>query len=145
MRRRLLNLLTLLSLLLSLLLPCLAGFLLLQWLRLILSDFGGRPLVSGILDGPAPAWRKVVLVLALFIGPPLAACGGVLISRTLWQLGRRARQGLCLSCGYDLRATPEHGRALLPRCPECGVATPPDTPILRDDGRATSPPGNIAP
>jgi len=34
---------------------------------------------------------------------------------------RRRRLGLCLSCGYDLRAAPEPGRALLRRCPECGT------------------------
>jgi hypothetical protein len=46
------------------------------------------------------------------------------LAPTLW-LGRRARThrrpGLCPQCGYDLRATPGEGGALLSRCPECGA------------------------
>ncbi len=37
---------------------------------------------------------------------------------------RRRPPGLCPTCGYDLRATPEAGGPLLDRCPECGAKRP---------------------
>ena len=51
--------------------------------------------------------------------------GTFAILPAIWLLGvihlstRRSRRGLCLKCGYDLRATPD-------RCPECGAV--PSTP-----------------
>jgi hypothetical protein len=51
-----------------------------------------------------PHW---VFVLALLVLPLL---------RFLWvrRQNSRAKQGCCIECGYDLRATPD-------RCPECGA------------------------
>ncbi len=54
-----------------------------------------------------PAW---------FVVGALALCPGIWISRRL-RIRRRAREGRCLQCGYDLRASTE-------RCPECGTPIP---------------------
>jgi hypothetical protein len=58
---------------------------------------------SWFFTAAVPHWF-LVIVLAV----PVVAWG-----RRRWVLWRRARQGLCLACGYDLRFSGD-------RCPECG-------------------------
>ena len=68
-------------------------------------------------DGSANFW----IPLWLFAAPMAAAT--FLAARPLivqWRRDRRGH-GLCPSCGYDLRATPQ-------RCPECGLVPSPGTP-----------------
>jgi hypothetical protein len=54
----------------------------------------------------------------LFLGLPTLALGRRVLG------ARRHAHGLCRSCGYDLRATPD-------RCPECGAVPPPPPPPPR--------------
>ena len=74
----------------------------------------------------AQAWYNygpltIVTVPIWFIAMSLAIPPGIWVRR--WRVqSRRAQRGLCLSCGYDRRATPQGGR-----CPECG-AVPQATP-----------------
>ena len=59
-----------------------------------------------------PFWAVVATFAVLPVGV------GVPRLVRLVQFRRAARAGLCPRCGYDLRATPEKGRALLDRCPD---------------------------
>jgi hypothetical protein len=67
-----------------------------------------------VQSSPRMSW--VVIVPFWSVVPALAAMIGLLLwrDRSWRRRDRREREGLCVNCGYDLRATPE-------RCPECGT------------------------
>ncbi len=68
----------------------------------VIDHLGQRPIP--LTEAIVPIWPFVLLMMVL---------PGVWLRR-ICSHRRRVRLGLCLTCGYDLRATPE-------RCPECGT------------------------
>ena len=73
--------------------------------------FGGRARFTAAM---VPMWCAIVPFLIL----PTPWCWRTIVHC------RRGRRGLCLACGYDLRATPE-------RCPECGTVVRADSNSAR--------------
>ena len=67
------------------------------------------------VDGVTMAWSSFVAPHWMWITLPAALPAARLISTARKQIRARGnrRRGLCPTCGYDLRATPD-------RCPECG-------------------------
>ena len=71
------------------------------------------PLPDGVQTGGRPEWlRRLSGVAMLPVGIGLGAA--MLYRRHRHASGPPTAPGLCRSCGYDLRASPE-------RCPECGT------------------------
>lgn len=68
------------------------------------------------VDAPSAGYRSDTWMFSVRPWLPMAL---LLVLPVLWlnrlrYANRARRQGLCVNCGYDLRATPE-------RCPECGM------------------------
>jgi hypothetical protein len=71
-----------------------------------------RTLTMDYREWAAPYW---FLLLVAGAAPALRL-------RAWVRTSRREVEGMCPRCGYDLRAEDDASGALLPRCPECGLA-----------------------
>ena len=93
-----------------------------QFLGFEWDEYRGTPPVSSYLPrDPADRWilgrRWVIPYWALVIPGGIATVICVRRAILRHHERRRMKRGLCLRCGYDLRASKE-------RCPECGTAIP---------------------
>lgn len=82
---------------------------------------------AGVPPQYARLWADIGPVLHVVAVPHWFAAGltAAPAGWWLWRRGRergRRRRGRCPGCGYDLRATPAEGGAVLAQCPECGDA-----------------------
>jgi hypothetical protein len=76
-------------------------------------EYHGIPMASSVMMPPFLLFRAVGIP-CWFVVASAATLPGLYVTRA-WRLRSRLHRGLCLRCGYDLRATPAG-------CPECGNA-----------------------
>ncbi len=74
-----------------------------------------------VLNGPGTYSHRGVTVPVWYFACA-ASVAPIFWLRSLSLHRKRVRTGICLCCGYDLRATPD-------RCPECGTIPPKKDPI----------------
>ena len=104
-------------------------------------DLGKEPMARGALGflfvkiAPTLPERGWAVALPLWFVLLLLAPWPAWHLRTAWwgRKERRQRLGLCLRCGYDMRASAE-------RCPECGELKPLSPPLESPDRAVPGPP-----
>lgn len=85
---------------------------------------------------PSTGWRAQAPHWALYIVLGMLCAVRFAVPFMRWRRARiRTRTGLCLLCGYDLRATPD-------RCPECG-SVPETKPQVNADAPSAASPGDF--
>jgi hypothetical protein len=70
---------------------------------------------DGVISYPPPTAFSAIGIPCWMVAAALGLIPTLMGGLRIWRIGRtRLQPGLCASCGYDMRATPD-------RCPECGL------------------------